>query len=207
MLSVCPFKTPPCARSKRPRVYRHHAHMLKHLCACCQHRWGRFECSHADVLDGHTGVTHRETRTRTDTHWHTENTHTQDTHGHTHRKHATRRTQNRIKTTIFGQDRCFLTHRIMSFAQSHFFQMSVASRPAQARAASAPLSHNVAWKTPHSRIFILRVEPSSERKDIVHIPQYQLNLRVLSFTAAVSTQNLDLPGFSPRIPDFPGVPG
>ena len=28
--AVCPFKTCPCARSKRPRVYRHHAHMLKH---------------------------------------------------------------------------------------------------------------------------------------------------------------------------------
>ena len=24
---MCPFKTPPCVRSKRPRVYRHHAHM------------------------------------------------------------------------------------------------------------------------------------------------------------------------------------
>ena len=27
--SVCAFKTPACVRSKRPRVYRHHAHMLK----------------------------------------------------------------------------------------------------------------------------------------------------------------------------------
>ena len=38
-------------------------------------------------------------------------------------------------------------------------------------------------------LFILRVEPSSVRKDILHIPQHQLNLRHLSSTAAVSTQN------------------
>ena len=50
----------------------------------------------------------------------------------------------------------------------------------------------------HSRIFILRDEPSSVRKDILHIPQYQLNFRLLSSTAAVSTQNLDLPGFPPH---------
>ena len=31
----------PCVHSKRLRVYRHHAHMLKHMCACCQHTRGR----------------------------------------------------------------------------------------------------------------------------------------------------------------------
>ena len=134
LLSVCPFKTPPCVRSKRPRVYRYHAHMLKHMCACCRHTGRRFECSHADVLHRHT---YRHTQT------HTENTHTQDTHGHTHRKRATRWTQ---------------------------------------------------------------TGPPSVRKDIPHSPQYQLNLRHLSFTAAVSTQNLDLPGFHPP-PGFPGSAG
>ena len=54
-----------------------------------------------------------------------------------------------------------------------------------------------------SRIFILRVEPSSVRKDVLHIPQYQLNLRHLSSTATVSTQNLDLPEF-PLQAGFPG---
>ena len=29
--SVCAFNTPACVRSKRPRVYRQHAHMKKHV--------------------------------------------------------------------------------------------------------------------------------------------------------------------------------
>ena len=58
----------------------------------------------------------------------------------------------------------------------------------------------------NSRLFILRVEPSSEVEDILHIPQYRLNLRHLSSTAAVSTQNLDLPEFHPD-PGFPGSAG
>ena len=33
---VCTFSTSPCVRSKRPRVYRHHAHMLKPMCAWCR---------------------------------------------------------------------------------------------------------------------------------------------------------------------------
>ena len=55
----------------------------------------------------------------------------------------------------------------------------------------------------HSRIFILRVELSSVRKE--KNLQYQLSLRHLSSTAVVSTQNLDLPGFHPH-PGF-RVPG
>ena len=51
---VCPFKTCPCVRSKRPRVYRHHAHMLKHMCAWCRYTRGRFERTHGHVLSGHT---------------------------------------------------------------------------------------------------------------------------------------------------------
>ena len=53
---------PPCERSKRPRVYRHHAHMLKHMCAWCRYTRGRFECTHGkrferthqDVVDAYT---------------------------------------------------------------------------------------------------------------------------------------------------------
>ena len=51
---VCPLKTSPCVRSKRSRVYRHHAHMLKHMCAWCRHTRGRFERTHLRVLNGHT---------------------------------------------------------------------------------------------------------------------------------------------------------
>ena len=51
---MCPSKTSPCVHSKCNRVYRHHAHMLKHMCAWCQYLRGRFERAHGDVLDGHT---------------------------------------------------------------------------------------------------------------------------------------------------------
>ena len=33
---VCRLKTPPCVDSKRPRVCRQHAHMLKSMCAWCR---------------------------------------------------------------------------------------------------------------------------------------------------------------------------
>ena len=61
---VCPSKTSQCVRSKRHRVCRHHAHMLKHVCAWCRHTRGRFECTNGYVLDGHTGffsVSHHTT--------------------------------------------------------------------------------------------------------------------------------------------------
>ena len=45
----------PCVDSKRPRVYRHHAHMWYHLCAWCRYTRGRFESTHGGFLDGHTG--------------------------------------------------------------------------------------------------------------------------------------------------------
>ena len=47
LLPVCPFKTPPCVRSKCPRVCRHHAHVLKHMCSCCRHSRGRCESTEA----------------------------------------------------------------------------------------------------------------------------------------------------------------
>ena len=43
---VSPDKMPPCVRSKRPRVYRHHAHMLKHMCAWCRCTRGAFWTCH-----------------------------------------------------------------------------------------------------------------------------------------------------------------
>ena len=43
---VCTFKTPPCVRSKRPRVYRHQAHMYE--------KCGLGAGTHADVLNVHT---------------------------------------------------------------------------------------------------------------------------------------------------------
>ena len=43
-------KTPPCVDSKRPRVYRHHAHMCYHMRAWCRYTRGRFESTHGDVV-------------------------------------------------------------------------------------------------------------------------------------------------------------
>ena len=54
--AVCPFKTCPCVRSKRPRLCRHHAHMCFNMCAWCRYTRRRFERTHGDVLSGHTGV-------------------------------------------------------------------------------------------------------------------------------------------------------
>ena len=48
-------KKPPCVDSKRPRVYRHHAHMCYHMRAWCRYTRGRFESTHGGFLDGHTG--------------------------------------------------------------------------------------------------------------------------------------------------------
>ena len=44
---VTRWKRPPCVHSKRPRVCRHHAHMLKHMRAWCGYK--------RDIFDGHTG--------------------------------------------------------------------------------------------------------------------------------------------------------
>ena len=54
--AVCPFKTCPCVRSKRPRLCRHHAHMCFNMCAWCRYTRGRFERTYGVVLNGHTGV-------------------------------------------------------------------------------------------------------------------------------------------------------
>ena len=52
---MCPSKTSPCVRPKRPCVYRHHAPMCFNMCAWCRHTRGRGASIHGDVLDGHTG--------------------------------------------------------------------------------------------------------------------------------------------------------
>ena len=44
---VCPLNTSPCVRSKRPRVYRHHAHTCCNMCA-------RGAGTNGDVLNVHT---------------------------------------------------------------------------------------------------------------------------------------------------------
>ena len=178
-LSVCPFKTPPCVRSKRLRVYRHHTHMLKHMCAC--------ECTHRGVLHLHTEVTHK-THAHRDTHRHSD-TRTENT------RHSG---SNQDKNTDFSDKKYIFFDRKMPSAQG---------QPVDPRGRARPVRHGrTMWPENafgasdgviHSSIFILRVEPSSERKDILHIPQYQLDLRHLLSTAAVSTQNLDLPGFPP----------
>ena len=42
-VSVCTFKTSPCVPAPR-------AHMLKHVCAWCRYKRGRFERTHGDVF-------------------------------------------------------------------------------------------------------------------------------------------------------------
>ena len=96
------FKTSPCVRSKRPRVYRHHAHMLKHMCAWCRHTRGRFECTHVDVLNPHTGFSTFFQRAAT----HTKNT---QTHTHTHQTHTT--TTNNTTTTTTHKTTHNITRR------------------------------------------------------------------------------------------------
>ena len=85
--SVCPLKTSPCVLSKRPRVYRHHAHMcFKHVHAA------RGAGIHGDVLNVHTEAFlnphtvffHIFSACR-NTHKHTQ-THTPNTH-HDHHHH------------------------------------------------------------------------------------------------------------------------
>ena len=51
---VCRLKTCPCISSTRPCVHRHHAHMLKHMCAWFRYTRWRFERTHGLVFFGHT---------------------------------------------------------------------------------------------------------------------------------------------------------
>ena len=100
LLPVCPFKTSPCVDSKRPRVYRHHAHMLKHMDAWC---W------HGNVLNVHT-----EAFLNPYTffpHFFSVQQHTQNTHKHTHTHQTHTTTTNNTTTTS--------THHTTQHTTSH----------------------------------------------------------------------------------------
>ena len=87
LLPVCGFKASLCVRSKRPRVYRHHAHMFEHMCAWCWHT--RRKCPHGGVLEAkyvffhvfshqtHTTNTNNTTTTTTHTTQHNTQHHTE----------------------------------------------------------------------------------------------------------------------------------
>ena len=49
-------KKPSCVDSKRPRVYRHHAHMCYHMRAWCRYTRGRFESTHGGRTHGGEGM-------------------------------------------------------------------------------------------------------------------------------------------------------
>ena len=86
---VC-TKRPPCVDSKRHRVYRHHAHMLKHMFEWCRRTRGRFECTHGGrFVHTHTGFFTFFQRAATNTH--TPNTHSdhQQHHDHNDTHHTT----------------------------------------------------------------------------------------------------------------------
>ena len=79
--SVCPSQKPPCVDSKRPRVYRHHAHMCYHMCAWCRYTRGRFESTHGGFFCVPSRATHHTTHTTQHNTQH--NTHTPHTPHHT----------------------------------------------------------------------------------------------------------------------------
>ena len=85
-----------------PRVYRHHAHMLKHMCAWCRHTQGRFECTQGGrFVHTHTFFStffqRAATHTNTHTHTHTPNT------PHNTTAHNTTRRQRQRETEKEGQ--------------------------------------------------------------------------------------------------------
>ena len=160
------------------------------------------------MLNVHTEATHRDTHRHRHTHRHTQ-THRKHAHaGHsrTHAQNTQHAGPKQDKTTIFGQkiDVFFDAPENVICTDSLFPNVRRRSTRAGARRRCA-MDAQCGLKTPleasdgviHSRLFILRIEQSCEGKDILHIPQYQLNLRHLSSTAASSTQNLDLPVFLP----------
>ena len=63
------LKNLPCVRSKCPRVYRHHAHMYKNMCAWCQYTRGHFERTHGGRgRGGQRDTPHRHSTQHTTTH-------------------------------------------------------------------------------------------------------------------------------------------
>ena len=77
---------PQCVDSTRPRVYRHHAHILKHMYAWCPHTRRRFECTHGGVFESTHGFFHIFSACR-------------NTHKHTHTKHTPRPPRPKRHTT------------------------------------------------------------------------------------------------------------
>ena len=102
--------SPPCVDSKRPRVYGHHAHMLKHMYAWCRHTRRRFECTHGCVFESTHGffhifqraATHKHTQTHTTT---TNNTTQHNTQHHTETETERDRERQRKKTEKERQDK------------------------------------------------------------------------------------------------------
>ena len=100
---VCTKRTP-CVDSKRFRVYRHHAHMWKQMCAWCWYTRGRFECTHGGVFESthwffHVFSACRNTHEHTHTQTHTTtNNNTTTTTTHTTQHHNTTRRQRQRET-------------------------------------------------------------------------------------------------------------
>ena len=99
--SVCPSKKPPCVDSKRPRVYRHHAHMCYHMCAWCRYTRRRFESTHGGFFlrakPRHTPHTQHNTHTQHTTHntQHTTHNTQHTTHNTQHTTHNTQHNNTR----------------------------------------------------------------------------------------------------------------
>ena len=95
---VARSKRLPFVCSKRPRVYRHHAHMLKHMCAWCRYTRGRFERTHEERFGRTHGVFQRVTH-------HTPNTTPTQRHTETDRERARKKTEKeeREETTRGGR--------------------------------------------------------------------------------------------------------
>ena len=90
-LPVCLFKTSPCVRSKRHRVFRHHAHMCFNMCAWCRYTRGRFESTHGGFFSACQAAPHT-TPHKTHTH-HTNHAHQHaTTHGNRDRDRQRKKT-------------------------------------------------------------------------------------------------------------------
>ena len=106
---VARSKRAPVVHSKRHRVYQHHAHMLKHMCAWCWYTRGRFAC--------HTPHTPTTTPTQRDT--------------ETDRERARKRTEKeeREETTRGGRkDRTLTFQSFLKPLTCHIFSWCFASR-------------------------------------------------------------------------------
>ena len=99
-------------RSKRLRVHRHHAHMLKHMCAWCPYTRRRFECTHGAVFESTHGFStfffrmpqHTQTHTTTTNNTTTITTQHHTTHNITRRQRQREREKEREKTGKERQD-------------------------------------------------------------------------------------------------------